>query len=248
MSTLPDLPPRPSCCSLVFSAAHPDRTVLAHATAAAPWRVVRAAGARCCEATLVQTQGGMLDGDRWRVDVHALRDSHVRLRGLGATLAHRGAAAARTRLRVAGGASLSWRSPGLIPMDGARVRLTTVVDVAASGSAAVSELIAVPGVCDAVLRVVVLRDGVVLYEERTRFDRDPRAPWRLGAATHLGTAVAVTPHARDCARHWHAALRGCGAAVSPHRGLVVARALGSSLQEVDAALGPLVEAGEFSSL
>jgi hypothetical protein len=126
-------------------------------------------------------------------------------------------------------------------MKDARVRLTTVVDVAPGGSAAVSELIAVPTGGDVVLRLVVLRGGAVLYEERTRFDRDPRQPWRLGEASHLGTALAVVANATTCARRWHAALRGSGAATSPRPGLVVARALGSSLQEVDALLGPLVE-------
>jgi urease accessory protein UreH len=190
---------------------------------------------------LVQTQGGMLDGDRWRVDVQALAGTSVRLRGLGATLAHRGASVSRTRLLVASGAALSWRSPGVIPMDGARIRLTTVVDVARGGRAAVSEVLAVPRGCEAVLRLLVLRDGAVLYEERSGFDRDPREPWRLGDATHMGTALAVVANAGACARRWHAALAGCGAASSPRPGLVVARALGSSLQEVDALLGPLVE-------
>jgi hypothetical protein len=57
----------------------------------------------------------------------------------------------------------------------------------------------------------------------------------------MGTAIACTRDAPVRARRWNLALRGCGAATSPRPAVVVARVLGSSLQEVDAVLGPLVE-------
>jgi urease accessory protein UreH len=231
---------RAPACRLVFTSAGPRGTALAESTAGAPWRVVRATTAHPCDATLVQTQGGLLDGDRWRVDVHAQQDTNVRLRAVGATIAHRGASATRTRLRVARGAALTWRSPGVIAMDGARLRIATIIDVDRGSRAAVSEILATAHAHEAVLRLVVTRDGAVLYEERTGF-RDAQQPWRLGTATHLGTAVAVTPDATTRARRWNRALQSSGAATSPRPSLLVARALGSSLQEVDALLGPLVE-------
>jgi urease accessory protein UreH len=202
--------------------------------------VVRATTAQHCDATLVQTQGGVLDGDRWRVDVHAEQDTSVRLHAVGATIAHRGASATRTRLRVARGATLTWRSPGVIAMEGARLRISTIVDVDRGARAAASEILATAHAHDAVLRLVVIRDSAVLYEERTGF-HDARQPWRLGTATHLGTAVAITPDATTRARRWNRALHSSGAATSPRPSLLVARVLGSSLQEVDALLGPLVD-------
>jgi urease accessory protein UreH len=232
---------RAATCRLVFATTHGQHTELAHSNADGPWRVVRARTAPVCEATLVQTRGGLLDGDRWRVDVRAERGSSVRLRATGATLAHRGATVCRTKLDVRAGAVLSWRAPGVIAMPGARPRLTTIVAVERGGCAAVSELIAVPRPVEVVVRLVVVRDGVTLHEELCRLDRDPRSAWRMESATHLATAVAVGPGSAARARHWNAALRGRGAATSPRPGLVVARALGSSLQELDAALGPLIE-------
>jgi urease accessory protein UreH len=226
---------------LVFATGHDDLTGLAHGNADGPWRVVRARSAPVCAATLVQTRGGMLDGDRWRIDAHAERGAHVRLRGTGATVAHRGATVSRTLLDVHAGAALTWRSPGVIAMPAARVRLTTVITVEGDGRAAMSELVAVAQPVDGLLRLVVLRDGLTLHEELCRLDRDPRRPWRMGSATHLATAVAVGAGATRRARRWNDALRGCGAATSPRPGLVVARALGASLQELDAVLGPLVE-------
>jgi urease accessory protein UreH len=231
---------RPPACRLVFALAGQRGTALEAATAGAPWRVVRATTAQRCDATMVQTQGGLLDGDRWRVDTTADRDTTVRLRAVGATLAHRGASASRNRLRIADGATLTWRSPGVIPMQGARLRLTTIIDLRHGGRAAVSELLAAANAQDTVLRLVVIRNGEVVYEERTCF-AEAHHPWRLGGATHLGTAVAVTRDATARARHWNAALRNAGAATSPRPAVLVARVLGDSLQEIDALLGPLVE-------
>jgi urease accessory protein UreH len=152
-----------------------------------------------------------------------------------------GRSALRTRLRAAAGATLTWRSAGVILADGVRARLTTVIDCDPRGRCAVSEMVAVPGPRDAVLRLVVRRGGAVRYEERLRLDRDPRAPWRLGEATHLGTAVAAGRGARTLARRWEAALDGAGAAEALGPDLVLARALGGSLAELDQLLGPLVE-------
>jgi urease accessory protein len=216
-------------------------TWLARGGAAGPLRVVRAPRATTCAAIVVQTRGGVCDGDRWRVEVEAAPGAHARLRAAGATVVQPGRSALRTRLRAAAGATLTWRSAGVILADGVRARLTTVIDCDPRGRCAVSEMVAVPGPRDAVLRLVVRRGGAVRYEERLRLDRDPRAPWRLGEATHLGTALAAGRGARTLARRWEAALDGAGAAEALGPDLVLARALGGSLAELDQLLGPLVE-------
>jgi urease accessory protein UreH len=234
-------PPGRVAASRIAFDADAGMTRLARGGAAGPVRAVRGPRAATCAVTVVQTRGGLCDGDRWRVEVDAGPGARARLRAAGATVVQAGSSAMRTRLRAAAGAALSWRSGGVILTEGAQARLTTVVDCDRGGRCAVSELVAVHGPRDAVLRLVVRCGGTVRYEERLRLDRDPRAPWRLGGATHLGTAVAAGRGARTRARRWEAALDGAGAAEALGPDLVLARALGGSLAELDELLGPLVE-------
>ncbi|HEY2705997.1 MAG TPA: urease accessory protein UreD [Candidatus Dormibacteraeota bacterium] len=234
-------PPQRIAASRIAFAAAAGMTWLARGGAAGPVRAVRGPRAASCAVTVVQARGGLCDGDRWRIEVDAAAGARARVRGAGATVVQPGTSALRTRLRAAAGAELSWRSAGVILAEGARARLTTVVDCDPRGRCAVSEVVAVHGARDAVLRMVIRRGGAVRYEERLRLDRDPRAPWRLGDATHLGTAVAAGRGARSRARRWEAALDGAGAAEALGPDLVLARALGGSLAELDDLLGPLVE-------
>jgi urease accessory protein UreH len=234
-------PPQQPAPSRIALTACGGVTRLARGGAAGPLRVVRAPRGAVCTATVVQARGGLCEGDRWRVEVEAGAGARACLRAAGATVVGPGASALRTRLRVAAGAALAWRSRGLILAEGTRSRITTVVEVDGGGRCAASELVAVTGPRDVVLRLVVRHRGGLRFEERLRLDRDPRAPWRLGAATHLGTAVAAGRGVRTLARRWEAALGGAGTAEALRDDVVLARALGGSLAELDEILGPLVE-------
>lgn len=188
---------------------------------------------------MVQARGGLCDRDRWHLVVVLEPGARVRLRGAGALVMHRGVSGCRTDLRVSPGARLSWRSPGVILRPGARGVVVTVVDSAPGGRVAVSEAVDCP--FEAVLRsrLLVRRGGVPLHEEWMEVCAPSRCgPAALGGATHMGTAIVVgpsppaTPQVDGVPAAWGRA----------RRGISVARALGSSLQAMDAMLGPVVEA------
>lgn len=213
-------------------------THLRSTSGGAPLRVVRAEPAPVCEAVVVQVRGGLCDRDRWHVVVELEPGARVRLRGAGALVMHRGVSGWRTDLHVSAGARLSWRSPGVILQPGARGAVVTVVEIARGGRVALSEVVDCAAGSVLRTRVVVRRGGVPVHEEWMEVGARERAgPAALGDATHLGTAIVVGPSPS-------APPRGDGPPVAwgPVRpGLSVARALGSSLQQIDAVLGPVVE-------
>lgn len=216
-------------------------TQLTRATADGPWRVLRARSGPVCEATLVQARGGMVDGDRWRLEVVLGRGARVRLRTLGAQILHRGTVVARLRLRLGPGARLSWRPLGLIAFDGARASLTTIVDLEPHAVVAVAETIAVPRAAFLSLRLLVHHRRRLWHAEWTSVQRSRHGPAALGEATHLGEAWRFGPGAEAAAPPWHHRVSCLGAAAAPRPGVVVARALGYSLQQLDEVIGPLVE-------
>lgn len=213
-------------------------TRLLAASSAGPLRVVRAEAGPVCDAVVVQTRGGLCVGDRWLLDVEVTDGARVRLRAAGATILHSGPAGCRTRLRVSGGSRLSYRARGVIAMPGATGVGVTVVDAGPGCRVAVSEIVA--PFTGRVLRsrLVVRRHGRAVHEEWTEL-RD-RGPTQLGEATVLGSAVHV---GRGCTWPRMQVHDGVLAASgAPVPGVTVARALGSSVQAVDALIGPLVEA------
>ena len=225
-------------CALRF-AVRDGVTRLVEATAGGPIRVVRANPGHICDAMLVQARGGLCNGDRWRIEVDVGAGARVRLRAAAATLLQSGRCGLRTHLRVEAGAVLTWRSPGVIARPDAWGVVVLVVDAAAGALVGCDELLH----CDsgAVLRArtVVNRRSRPLHEEWTSLGgAGDHVATRLDHHTHAGSAVIVGART----------LRGAGQAggllaaqgrVRP--GLHVARALGTSLQSLDAHLGALVE-------
>lgn len=238
----PDRRP-PSTTRLSFASAH-GRTILREASAGGPWRVLRAAEGTVCEAILVQARGGLIDGDRWRLDVELAPGARVRLRTIGATLLHRGRAILRVRLRLAAGARLAWCPAGIIPFPGGGGRVTTVIDLGPSAVAAGGEAIVVGEAAPLAVRLVVRRRGRPWHLEVTRLDRQPSWPSRLGPATHVGSAWRVGPGAEAAVRRWEAVLMtgSPSAAVDVARaGVVSGRLLATSLQEIVERLTPCVD-------
>jgi urease accessory protein UreH len=214
-------------------------TYLAAATAAGPLRVVRAEAGRLCDAVVVQTRGGLCDGDRWSLRVELDAGARVRLRGAGAVVMHSGTTGCRTHISAGPGAVLSWRSPGVIARRGVSGALVTVIDGAPRARIAVSEGLAGAERSELRSRVVVRRGERAIHEEWTFIGPAARAASRLGDATHLGAALAVgcdlvAPALDDR----QGVLLASGRL---RRGPALARALGGSLQEIDDVLGPMVE-------
>ncbi|HET9051117.1 MAG TPA: urease accessory protein UreD, partial [Candidatus Dormibacteraeota bacterium] len=128
-------------CTVRFGA-RDGVTRLLVTSAAGPLRVVRAEAGPVCDAVVVQTRGGLCAGDRWLLDVEVTDGARVRLRAAGATILHSGPAGCRTRLRVTGGARLSYRARGVIAMPGATGVAVTVVEAEPGCRVAVSEILA----------------------------------------------------------------------------------------------------------
>ncbi len=232
--------PAAAACRVGFAAA-PEGTRLARASAGAPWRVVRARAAPRCEVVLVQTRGGLIDGDRWRLEVEAEPGTRAALRSVGATVIHPGDCFVRARLHAGAGARLGQRSAGLILRPGARLRSTTVIRADRDGVAAAMEVVGLAGLSGGVLRLVALHGEDVLLDERTRLDGDRSRSWRMGRFTHIGTVVAVGDPSRLREGRWRSRLPASAGMANPRPGCLLIRALGRSIEELDLFLGPLTE-------
>lgn len=230
-----------NACRLEFSAGA-GGTSLEHASADAPWRALRAAPAACCDAVVVQTRGGMIDGDRWRLSAHASQGARVVLRATGATVVYSGTCFLRTTLRASSGAALTQRSSGLILRPGAAVRATTLVHAESGGSVVATEAVALADCTAAILRTVVARDNRILLDDRLGLDGDRLAPWGLAGATHVGSLVAVGLRRSVRLRTLARALPPSAGVCIPRPGCALARVRAHSLEEIRSVLAGLVAA------
>jgi urease accessory protein len=215
-------------------------TVLVEASGDGPFRVVRAAAGGTCEAVIVQTRGGMIGGDRWRVEVRVGPGGSVRLRSVGALLLHPGPTAFRLLLVAGSGARLSWRGPGVIAAPGARGRLLTRVDRASEARVGFSEPARLDPGAEVVLRTVARAGGRILLDDALILDAASGAPSRLGPARHVGSALLLGT-GRVRVPLLAPTTEMIVAAGRPRSGVSVVRAVGGSLQELDGVLGPLLE-------
>lgn len=218
-------------CRLEFSAGA-FGTRLEHASAGSPWRVLRAPTASRCEPIVVQTRGGLIDGDRWRLSAHATHGARARLCATGATIVYSGRCFLRTTLRASTGAWLAQRSSGLIVRSEATLRATTVLHAQSGGTVVASEAVALRGRGGGILRTVVMRDGETVLDDRLRLDGAREGSWALAGFTHVGTLIAVGPRQRVRAHSWARSLPPNAGVCRPRPGCVLVRMLASSIDEI----------------
>jgi urease accessory protein len=189
-----------------FASAH-GATHLAHRRHEGPLAVQRPffpEGPAVCHVYVLHPPGGIVGGDRLRIEARVGDGAHALVTTPAATKAYRtaGAAAAQeSELTVERGGVLEWLPQETILYDGADIALATRVrlegdarflgvDLLCFGLPARGETFA-RGRCRQVIEV--WRDDMPVLIERGRFDGDgavPAARWGLGGAPVLGTFVA----------------------------------------------------------
>jgi urease accessory protein len=206
------------------------RTALAHRRHVGPLAVQRPfhpEGPEVCHVYVLHPPGGIVGGDRLRLEVRVAADAHALLTTPAATKVYRSAGPAseqESTLEVEPGGVLEWLPQETILYDGADTSLATRVrleggarflglDVLCFGLPARGEAFA-RGRCRQ--HIEVWRDGRPLVLERGRFDGGAAvqdAPWGLGGAPVLGTFMAAPapPDAVDLV----AAIRARAAALPP---------------------------------
>lgn len=197
----------PAALALGFTAAG-GATVMSARRHVGPLAVQRAfypEGPGVCHVYVLHPPGGVVGGDRLRVDVSVAAGAHALLTTPAATKVYRSAGARaqqRQHLRVAAGGALEWLPQETILFDGAHVHLGTRVDLAAGGRFIGMEMLCfglparaegfAHGRCRQVLEL--WRDGRPLLCERGRFDGAApvaTARWGLAGAPVLGTLLAT---------------------------------------------------------
>jgi urease accessory protein len=244
-------------------AARAGVTRLAHNRHEGPLRLIRALPLPQgrCQAVIVHPPGGLVGGDRLEIDVALEEDAQVLCTTPGAQKwyrAHRDGACARTRIKVASGATLEWLPQPTIVYDAAQVDQSLSIDLMGDarmigwecmvmGRAAMKERF-LQGMLRQSVELSV--DGRARWHERTvarASDRvfDSSLGW--GGRTVACTVWAVSSGARpmDGLRDtWrsslaaacetpegvHARMQGATSLVEP--GLLVARLLADDAQSV----------------
>jgi urease accessory protein len=229
------------------------RTALHERRHTGPLRVQRPfypEGAGVCHVYVLHPPGGLVGGDRLRIDVLAEAGAHALLTTPAAGKLYRsqgGCASQQQILRVANGARLEWLPQETIAFDGARAELTTRVELSGDAGFIGWEILCLgrPAAQERFLRgelrqsIEVVRDERLLYLERGAYAGGSavlRAPWGLGDQPVVGTLVCAVAGASACvdaAREiaaqplWTPGL----AAISGWGELLVARYLGPSAEQ-----------------
>lgn len=184
-----------------------------------PCRVLfpRAAPAAPLEAVFVTVSGGIAGGDRLRFAVEAGARTRVSATTQAAEKIYRSTGAV-SRIDIAlgagPGAALEWMPQETILFDGARLRRTTVVDLAADARLIAAEIVVfgriargerfARGLLHDAWRV--RRDGRLVWADALRLDGDVAAvvdrPASFGSAAALATVIYAGP---DAAAHLEAA-------------------------------------------
>jgi len=210
-----------------------------------------------CHVYVLHPPGGIVSGDRLRLDARLAEGASALLTAPGASKLYR-ARAARTHVaaqavasqhfRLGPGATLEWLPHETIVFDGARAAVRTEVDLAADATYVGWELLCLGRPAagerfgEGALRTELLirREGRVRYLERGLFrggDVLLEAPWGLRGQPVLGTFVVAAPQVEAS---WVEAVRDAlGEAdaqlsVTLVSGLLVARYLGGSTREARA--------------
>src|SRR5712671_2379682 len=203
--------------ALTFARAGDDATMLATRRHVGPLAVQRPfypEGRGVCHVYILHPPGGIVGGDRLRVDVGVGAGAHALLTTPAATKVYRSAGARaqqRQHLHIAAGATLEWLPQETILFDGAHVDLGTRVDLAAGGRFLGIETLCfgLPARAEGFARgrcrqsLELWQDGRPLLCERGRFDGDApvsAARWGLAGAPVLGTLLSAPAPAPPTSR------------------------------------------------
>ena len=233
---------------LVFARSH-GRTRLAHRWHRGPLRIQRPfypgqpGGIDPCQVVILHPPGGVVGGDQLGIEVTAEEGAHAQLTTPGATKFYRSTgsvALQRTRLRVAGGATLEWTPQETILFDGSLSRIETRVQLEAGARFVGWEVTALgrpaakapfaSGLCRQGFEIE--RDGVPIWIERGEHrggGASLAGSWGLAGREALGVMVCAGGDEAALARVRNR-LEGFGgddrlAAVTKRGDLVILRAL-----------------------
>lgn len=201
-----------------------------------------------CVATLVNTGGGLVTGDRVAVSVTARSGAEVTVSSVAAEKAYRAEGAAlttvATRLTVEAGAALRWLPQETILFDGARLDRALTVDLAGGAAFLGAEMLVFGRLAagEASMsgtlrdRWRIRRDGHLIFADDTALDGAIGAaldrPALGNGARAVGLVVQVGPDAEARLDALRTALGDCGEAVEAGASLIgdvlVARLLGPS--------------------
>ena len=203
--------------------------------------------------------GGMVGGDRYRLDIAAEAGADLMVCGQAAEKVYRSTGAdtgLTVDLAIADDAAIEWLPQGTILFDGARLNRTTTVDLGDRGRLLAGELL----VFGRIGRGEVMRRGRLddhwrigvagrpIWADALRLDGDVVGvldhPAALGGARALATVLYAAPTAADLlegARGTLAITAGPGvrAAATAFAGLLLVRLLGADVAAVRAGFGRL---------
>jgi urease accessory protein len=178
-----------------------------------------------CEASIVNTGGGIVGGDRIALDVRLGRSADVTITSVAAEKIYRAAGAAarlETRLTLGGGARLDWLPQETILFDGARLDRRFSVDIAADATLLAAEMVVFGRLASAETSIAgsfrdgwrVRRDGALVFADETRLDGAIGTildrPAVGGGARAAALLLLVAPEAESL-------LEPARAALEPHR-------------------------------
>jgi urease accessory protein len=205
---------------------------------------------------LLTSGGGLLGGDRSRIEVTCGVGARVHLGTVGATrlLPSDLECTQVVTLRLESGSSLTYLPEPLIPCAGARYAQRTVVHLDPGASAAIGEIIA-PGRLGSgerfaywqlTLGTRVLRAGRLVLVDRLRFEPGlGHMDILLGGYTHLANLILLGPAATGALAaelHGLVSERAAPAGVSEAaEGVIVVRALGGNAHELQGLLSTVVQ-------
>jgi urease accessory protein len=216
------------------------------------WRFPRSSN--LCEAAIVNTGGGVAGGDSYSVSVTLGHGAEVEATTPSAERIYRSdgpAAAIATRLALAAGARLFWLPQETLMFDGARLERRLDVETSSEAEFVIAETLVFGRLAMGEVRIEaslrdswrVRRDGRLVFADETRIDHGGAALDRKAVAAGaraLSTIVAAAPNIEARLPDLRAALDAAGSSVesgaSAFDGLVVARLLAASPDQLQAAL------------
>jgi len=216
------------------------------------WRFPRSSNP--CEAAIVNTGGGVAGGDSYSVSLALSEGAEVEATTPSAERIYRSAgppASVATRLTLTPGARLFWLPQETLLFEGARLERRLEVETSGEAEFLIAETLVFGRLAMGEIRIDasvrdswrVRREGQLVFADETRIDHagatlDRKA---VGAgARALSTIVAASPNIEAHLPDLRAALEGAGSGVesgaSAFDGLIVARLLAASFDQLRAAL------------
>ncbi|MEL6948544.1 MAG: urease accessory protein UreD [Pseudomonadota bacterium] len=242
-----------------------DQTVLAdlHQSGCAKLRLPRRSKDAPGEAVIINTSGGLTDGDHFDVTAHWAEGARATVTTQAAERVYRsrgGDARIDNRLEVAANAAALWLPQETILFDGGRFQRTLKIDLAdvsahllacesiVFGRGAMGETVHAGHVFDRwrvrVAGELVFADGFELSDDQDSLQLQLDRPAVAEGARAIATAIVIAPDADAAVAQLRDALSRCNirAGVSNARGVIVVRALAREPSELREALQRLLDA------